>query len=176
MREAEDRASRPEVPPYPIGTTEVRRSAVGQIYNYVNGKAPPLHNIASKALRAYYTRVESQTLDTLACQILCMIAEYHLACITRGSLVTSPLVPRELTERLPPVADYAPSNDGSGLTDIRVRDHLARTLRVAVFCHCLDMALSKEPASSGSLVRSRHHMGKLLAYFLGPSTAGGLQF
>ena len=47
---------------------------------------------------------------------------------------------------------------------------------MAVWCHQLDMALSKEPASSGSLVRSRHRLRNLLAYFLGPSTAWELQF
>ena len=176
MRKAEGRASRPEEPPYPIGMAEARRSAVGQIYDQVSGKAPPLDNIASEALWAYYTRVDTQTINTWVCQILCMIAEYHMACVTQGSPVTSLLVPRELAERLPPAANYTPPDDQSGTTDIRVRDHRARTLRVAVFCHCLDMALSKKPASSRSLVRSRHHMGNLLAYFLGPSTAWELQF
>ena len=38
------------------------------------------------------------------------------------------------------------------------------------------MALSKEPASSRSLVRSRHRLGCLLAYFLGPGTTWELQF
>ena len=47
---------------------------------------------------------------------------------------------------------------------------------MAVWCHWLDMALSKEPATSGSLVRSRHQLGCLLAYFLGPGTTWELQF
>ena len=38
------------------------------------------------------------------------------------------------------------------------------------------MVLSEEPASSGSLVRSRHWLGNLLAYFLSPRTSWGLQF
>ena len=38
------------------------------------------------------------------------------------------------------------------------------------------MALSEEPASSGSLVRSRHRLGNLLAYFLSPGTAWELRF
>ena len=108
--------------------------------------------------------------------MLCMIAEHHMACVTRGSTVTSPILPRELAERLPPLADYAPPEDQSGTTDVRVRDHWARTLRVAVLCHRLDMALSKESGFSGSLVRSRHHCGDLLAYFLGPRTAWELCF
>ena len=99
-----------------------------------------------------------------------------MACMTRGSPVTSPIVLRGLEERLPPLANYAPPKDRSGITNIRIRDHQARTLRVAVLCHRLDMALSEEPASSGSLVRSRHRLGSLLVYFLGPGTAWELRF
>ena len=176
MRETQGRISEPPGPPYPIGPAEARLEAVGQIYDRVDGKEPPSHNIASKALPAYYTRVDPLTLSTWACQILCMIAEYHMACVTRGSPVTSPIVPRGLEERLPPLADYALPEDRSGATDVRVRDHRARTLQVAVWCHRLDMALSEESASSGSLVRSRHRLGNLLAYFLSPRTAWELQF
>ena len=111
MHETQGRMYESPGPPYPIGTAEVRREAIGQIYDRVDGKEPPSHNIASEALWAYYTRVEPQTLSTWACQILCMIAEYHMACVTRGSPVTSPIVPRELEERLPPLADYTPPED-----------------------------------------------------------------
>ena len=62
------------------------------------------------------------------------------------------------------------------MTDIRVWDHQARTLRITVWLHRLDMALSEEPTASGSLVQARHSLGSLLAYFLGPRTAWSLQF
>ena len=176
MRRARGGISEPQGPPYPIRMAEARQEAFRQIYDRVDGKDLPPHNIASEALRAYYTRVDPQTLNTWVCQILCMISEYHMACVTRGPLVTSSIVPRELEDRLPPLADYASPEDQSGTTDVRVRDHWARTLRVAVWCHWLDMALSEEPASSGSLVRSRHQLRCLLAYFLGPGTAWELQF
>ena len=176
MHETQGRISEPPGPPYPIEPAEVRWEAIGQIYNRVDRKELPSHNIASKALRAYYTRVDPQTLSTWACQILCMIAEYYMACMTRGSPVTSLIVLRGLEECLPPLADYALPEDRSGTTNIWIRDHWARTLRVAVLCHRLDMALSEEPASSGSLVRSRHRLGDLLAYFLSPGTAWELRF
>ena len=99
-----------------------------------------------------------------------------MACVTTGSVVTSPILPRELAECLPPLADYAPPEDQSGTTDVWVRDHWARTLRVAILCHQMDMALSDEPGSSRSLIRSRHHCGDLLAYFLSPRTAWELRF
>ena len=158
-------------PPYPIGTAQARWEAISQIYGHVDGKNPPPHNIASEALRAYYSGVDPQTLNMWACQILCMISEYHMACVTRGSPVTSPILPGELEDHLPPLIDYTSPEDRSGTTDVRVWDHQAQTLRVAVWFHQLDMALSEEPATSGSLVRTRHRLGCLLAYFLGPGTA-----
>ena len=173
---AEGRMSEPQGPPYPIGTAQARREAISQIYNCVDGKDPPPCNIASKAIRAYYPRAEPQTVKTWACQVLCMISEYHMACVTRGSPVTSPILPGVIEDRLPPLTDYTLPEDRSGVTDVRVRDHQARTLRVAIWLHRLDMALSEEPAASGSLVRARHSLGFLLAYFLTPGTAWGLQF
>ena len=168
--------SEPQGPPYPIGTAQARRKAISQIYNHVDGKDPPPCNIASEAIRAYYPRAEPWTVKTWACQVLCMISEYHMACVTRGSSVTSPILPGVIKDRLPPLTDYALPEDRSGVTDVRVRDHQARTLRVAVWLHRLDMALSEEPAASGSLVQAQHSLGCLLAYFLAPGTTWGLQF
>ena len=176
MHGVEGGTSESQGPPYPIETVQVRREAIGQIYDHVDGKDPPPCNIISEALWAYYSGVHPQTLNTWACQILCMISEYHMACMTRGSPVTSPILPGEIKDRLLPLTDYAPPEDRSGATDIRVRDHQARTLRVAMWLHRLDMALSEEPTTSGSLVRSHHGVGHLLAYFLGPGTAWELQF
>ena len=176
LRETQGWASEPPAPPYPVGTGEARREAIGHIYGRVAGKEPPISNVTSRALRAYFTRVDPETLNTWACQILCMIAEYHMACVTRGSAVTSPIVPGELAECLLPLAEYAPPEDQSGATDIRIRDHWARTLRVVVLCHRLDMALSEDPGAAKSPVRSRHHCGELLAYFLCPGTAWELCF
>ena len=105
-----------------------------------------------------------------------MISKYHMVCLTRGSPVTSPVLPRVIEDKLPPLTDYTLPEDRSGMTDVRVRDHQARTLQVAVWLYRLDMALSKEPAASGSLVWARHSLGCLLAYFLAPGTAWGLQF
>ena len=173
---AEGGTSEPQGPPYPIETAQARREAIGQIYNCMDGKDPPPCNIASEALRAYYPGVEPLTLKTWACQILCMISEYHMACVTRGSLVTSPILPGVIEDRLPPLTDYALPEDRSGVIDVRVRDHQARILWVAVWLHRLDMALSEEPTASGSLVQAQHSLRHLLAYFLAPRTAWGLQF
>ena len=176
LRGAEGGTSESQGSPYLIGTAQARQEAISQIYNRVDGKDLPPRNIASEALWAYYSGVDPQTLQMWACQILCMISEYHMACMTRGFPVTSLILPEEIKDRLSPLTDYASPEDRSGTTDVRVRDNQARTLRVAVWFHRLDMALSEEPAASGSLVRTRHGLGCLLAYFLGPRTAWELQF
>ena len=103
-----------------------------------------------------------------------MIAKYHMACVTRGALVTSPILPSIIEDKLPLSAGYAPPEDRLGITDVCVRDHFAKTLRVAIWLHRLHMALSREPATSGSLVQAWHSLGCLLAYFLAPGTTWGL--
>ena len=118
LRESGGGISEPQGPPFPIASVQVRRESVGQIYGRVHGKEPPDSNILSKALWAYYSQVDLPTLHTWACQALCMIAEYHMACITRGSPVTSPILPGELEECLPPIAGYAPPEDHMGITDV----------------------------------------------------------
>ena len=99
-----------------------------------------------------------------------MIAEYHLACVTRGSTTTSPILPEEMEEYLPPLVDYA-LPEGSGVIDVRVRDHKAECLHVGVWLHRLDMTLSGEREFLGSLVQSRHSRGLLLGYLLAPGTS-----
>ena len=120
----------------------------------MDGKDLPPRNITSEALQAYYSGVDPKTLKTWACQILCMISEYHMSCMTRGSPVTSLILPGELEDRLPPLTDYTSPEDRLDATDVRVCYHQARTLQVAVWFHRLDMALSEEPTTSGSLVRT----------------------
>ena len=176
MCEVEGGTCESQGPPYLIRTVQARREVISQIYSCVDGKDLPPHNIASVALRAYYSGVDPQTLKMWACQILCMISKYHMACMTRGSPVTIPILPGELEDQLPPLTDYASPEDRLGTTDVRVQDHQARTLQVAVWFHRLDMALSEEPATLESLVRTRHGLRRLLAYFLGPGTALELQF
>ena len=109
-------AFEPQGPPYPIGTAQVRREAIGQIYNHMAGKDPPPCNVASEAIRAYYPGTEAQTLKTWACQVLCMISEYHMACVTRGSPVTSPILPGVIEDKLPLLTGYALPEDRSGIS------------------------------------------------------------
>ena len=114
--------------------------------------------------------------QTQACQVLCMISEYHMACVTRGSSVMSPILPEAINDQLPPLSGYICQEDDLSLTDVRVWDHQAKTLRVVMWLHRMDMALSGEPATLRSLVQARHHRGHLLGYLLAPGTAGDLWY
>ena len=111
MHGVEGGTSESQGPPYLIGMVQARWEAISQIYNHMDGKDLPPHNIASEALRAYYSGVNPKTLKTWACQILCMISEYHMACMTRGSPVTSPILPGEIEDRLLPLTDHASPED-----------------------------------------------------------------
>ena len=75
-----------------------------------------------------------------------------MACVTRGLPVISPILPGIIEDKLPPLAGYTLPEDRMGVTNVRVRDHQAKTLWVAIWLHRLDMALRREPAASGSLV------------------------
>ena len=105
-----------------------------------------------------------------------MISEYHMVCVTRGSLVTSPILPEEIDDQLPPLLSYTCPEDCTDLMDVIVQDNWAKTLRVVVWLHRLDMALSGEPAASGSLIKARHSRGHLLEYLLAPRTTWDLRF
>ena len=107
------------------------------VYKHVTSRELPQKNIASAAISAYYPDFTPARVRALACQVLCMISGYHLGCVTRGSATTSPILPEDIEENLPPLAGYA-LPEGSGMTDVRVCDHKARSLRVAVWLHHLE--------------------------------------
>ena len=73
MRESGSGISEAQGPPFPIVSARVRWEAVGQIYGQVDGKEPPASNIISRALQTYYMRVNLPTLNTWACQVLCIL-------------------------------------------------------------------------------------------------------
>ena len=147
---------------------------MGIIQEHVVGLEPSQKDIALRVISAYYPDFTPAAVKELASQVLCMIAEYHLACATRGSMTTSPILPEAVEQYLPPLVDYA-CPGSTGITDVRVCDHKSRSLQVAVWLHQVDMSLSWEREASESLVLSRHVRGPLLSYLLVPGT-GNLRF
>ena len=62
-------------------------------------------------------------------------------------------------------------NPPDQVTDVRVIDHKARTLRVRVWPHRLDLTFRGDEEAAQSLLQSTHTVGPLLRYFLAPGTA-----
>ena len=120
--------------PFSLGSGPDRKEAMSAIYEHVADQEPPQKNTASLAISTYYPNFTPAAVRTVASQVLCMIAEYHLACATRGSTTTSPILPEAIEQYLPPLVDYI-CPDSTGLTDVRVHDHKARSLCVGVWLH-----------------------------------------
>ena len=91
-----------------------------------------------------------------------------------GSTTMSPILPEAVEQYLPPLVDYAHPG-GTGITDVRVRDHKSCSLHVGVWLHRVVMSLSWEREASESLVQWRHDRGHLLSYLLALRT-GNLRF
>ena len=160
--------------PFPLGSELDRKEAMGAIYEHVVDQEPPQKNIVSRAISAYYPSFTPAAVKTVVSQVLCMIVKYHLACATRDSMTTSPVLPEAVEQYLPPLVDYAHPG-GTGLTDVRVCDHKARSLNIGVWLNRMDMSLSCEKEASESLVQLRHSKCLLLGYLLAPWT-GNLCF
>ena len=103
--------------PFPLISEEARKEVMGVIYKHAAGQEPSQKNIALRAISAYYLDFTPAAVKGVASQVLCMIANYHLACATMGSTTMSPILPKAVEQYLPPLADYA--HPGStGLTDV----------------------------------------------------------
>ena len=141
--------------PFPLASEEARKRAVAIIHEHTKRLEPSQRNIASRAISASYPDFTPVTVKGVASQVICMIAEYHLACATRGSMTTSPILPEAVEHYLPLLEDYAWPG-GTGITDVQVRDHKSHSLRVRVWLHRVDMSISWEREASESLMQSRH--------------------
>ena len=91
--------------PFPLASEEARREAMDLIHEHMVGLEPSQKNIASRAISTYYPDFTPATVEGVVSQVLCMIAEYHLACATRGSATTSPILPEAVEQYLPPLVD-----------------------------------------------------------------------
>ena len=103
--------------PFPFASEEARKEVMGIVHKHAKGLEPSQKNIASRAISAYYLDFTPATVKGVMSQVLCMIAEYHLACATRGSTTMSPILPEAVEQYLPLLEDYAHPG-GTGITDV----------------------------------------------------------
>ena len=79
-----------------------------------------------------------------------MIAEYHLTGHAQGSLSLSPVLLEAVRDLLPPVESYVGGGAFHGTRDVRVIER-AKTLQIATWLHCLDMAVEGDQIGSQTL-------------------------
>ena len=133
--------------PFPLQDSEGRHEAVQKLYLHTGECTPAHHDVAG-----------------MHC-MLCMISEYHLTCLSQGPSYISPVLPEAATNLLPPMEEYMAGSNFQGTWDMRVLER-AKTLRVAVWLHRLDMATTGDGEASYSLEVAWHGRGPLVEFLL----------
>ena len=129
----------------------------------------PRDDVAGRAIRHLHPEILPWDAQRLRNQVSCMITEYHLMSSARVSTTLSPVLPEAAKLLLPAIKTYVSNVSFEGTRDVRVMDR-AKTLRVAVWLHHLDMAVGGDQSVSETLDVSRHCLGCLLESFLIPTT------
>ena len=152
---------------FPLQDSEGRLASVSQLYEHVGEQPVTCHNVAGRGIMHLHMEMLPGKAMCLGNQVTCMIAEYHLTGSAQGSSSLSQILPAEAAALLSLIKNYIPSVAFEGSRDVRVMDR-ARTLRVAVWLHRLDMAVGGDGMASETLEASWHHQGPLLESFLTP--------
>ena len=160
--------------PFPLQGSEGRHEAVQQLYCHSSELAPACHDVAAQRMATHHPDLEAGVTKSLNNMVLCMIFEYHLTCLSQGPSYISPVLLEAAKNLLPPMEEYRAGGDFQGTWDMRVLER-AKTLRVAVWLHHLDMAAAGDREASYSLDASRHGRGPLLEFLLAPR-ASNLMF
>ena len=134
------REQRPTLP-FPLQDSEGRLASVSQLYEHAGVQPAARHNMAGRGIMHLHPEVLPGKATRLGNQVVCMIAEYHLTGSARGQSSPSLILLVEAAALLPSIKNYVPGVAFEGTRDVRVMDR-ARTLRVAVWLHRLDMAVT----------------------------------
>ena len=166
--QSQSRRSEPKPPlPFPLQDSEGRLASILQLYTHAAEQPIAPHNVAGSAIMHLHPEMLPQNARHLGNQVTCMIAEYHLTGSARGLSSLSPIIPQEAAALLPALKNYVPGVAFKGTRDVRVVDH-AKTLRLAVWLHWLDMAEGGKALASETLEAFQHCLGLLLESFLTP--------
>ena len=156
--------------PFPLQDSKGRCEVVQQLYRHAGELTVACHDVAAQGMACHYPGMESGEAKSLNNQVLCMISEYHLTCLSQGSSCISLVLLEAAKDILPPIEEYLADDSFHGTRDLRVKEK-AKTLWVAVWLHCLDMAAAEDGMASLSLDFTRHGRGPLLEFLLAPKTS-----
>ena len=155
--------------PFPLLDVEGRLASIERLYKYAGEQPSPRDDVAGRAIRHLHPEILPRDAQRLGNQVSCMIAKYHLTSSTRVSTTMFPVLPEAAKLLLPAIKTYVSNISFEGTRDVRVLD-CAKTLRVAVWLHHLDMAVGGDQSASETLDALRHCLGRLLESFLIPTT------
>ena len=155
--------------PFPLQDEEGRLASIERLYEYVGEELFPRDDVAGRAIRHLHPEIPPRDARRLGNQVSCMITEYHLTSSARVWTTLSPVLPEAAKLLLPAIKTYVSNISFEGTQDVRVLDH-ARTLRVAVWLHLLDMAVGGDQLASETLDTSWNCLGHLLESLLIPTT------
>ena len=156
--------------PFLLQNDEGRHKAVQQLYQHAGECTPAHHDVAAQGMASHHPDLESGSVKSLNNQVLCMISEYHLMCLSRGPSYVSPVLLEVAKNLLPSMEEYLAGGNFQGTQDLRVLER-AKTLWVAVWLHRLDMATSGDGEASYSVEVTQHSKGSLVEFLLAPQAS-----
>ena len=68
--------------PFPLQDSEGRHEAIQQLYQHAGERAPACHNVAAQGMASHHPDLELGVAKNLNTQVLCIILEYHLMCLS----------------------------------------------------------------------------------------------
>ena len=151
--------------PFLLQDSEGRLEAVQWLYCHAGECAPVHHDVAAQGMASHHPDLELGTAKSLNNQVLCMISEYHLTFLNQGLSYISPILLEAAKNLLPSMEEYMAGSDFQETWDTRVLER-AKTLRVAVWLHRLDMATIGDGEASYSLKVTWHGRGPLVEFLL----------
>ena len=113
--------------PFPLQDSEGRHEAVQQLYQHIGEHTPAHHDVAAQRMARHYPDMGLGEAKSLNNQVLCMISEYHLTCLSQGSSGISLVLPEVAKDLLPPIEEYLAGDGFQGTRDLRVLEK-AKTL------------------------------------------------
>ena len=68
--------------PFPLQNNKGRHEAIQQLYWHAGERTPARHDVAAQGMASHHPDLESGMAKSLNTQVLCMISEYHLTCLS----------------------------------------------------------------------------------------------
>ena len=79
--------------PFPLQDSKGRYEAVEQLYQHAGECPLARHNVAAQGMACHHPDMESDVANSLNNQVLSMISNYHLTCLSQGPSYISPVLP-----------------------------------------------------------------------------------